>query len=188
MPSESSDEHTETTAERIFFHDDDAFHARTDWFLIAHAILLEAFFAPHGRFARIVVGLFSIVAAWAWMAVSLRLFVLLDTSKTGFVEVSRTYGEVQEARRRKDKEPRSVLKRLFWRHATSAFGIVLPCACLLMWIALEAAQVCGLCCSVCCRWTTIAIAALLGVVVAWVACSSEAGRAARGGGAKGDPA
>jgi len=185
MPSEPKDQDTDTVAERVFFHDDDAFHARTDWFLIAHAILLEAFFAPHGRFARIVVGLFSIIAAWAWMAVSLRQFVHLDASKQGFVEASDSYRRVQEARRKKDSEPRSLLKRLFWRHATSAFGIVLPCACLVMWIALEAAQVCGLCCSAWCRWTTIAIAVLLGVVVGWVACSSEAGKAVRGAGARG---
>jgi hypothetical protein len=131
-----SPENEETLAERLFFHEDDAFHVRTDWFLIGHGILLEALFSAKGTAATCLVCLFGVSAAFVWLGVSLRHIPALNKQKRDFQNASIIYKRRQDGRALHDSMNRGSWLR--W-HATWAFGIALPKMCLVTWLLLGAA-------------------------------------------------
>lgn len=62
----------ETAAERLYFHEDRTLNQRTDWLLVFHAIMFEAFFqaASYGRVASVVTSAFGLISAFAWVRVA----------------------------------------------------------------------------------------------------------------------
>jgi uncharacterized protein (DUF983 family) len=127
----------ETVQERTFFHEDDAFHDRTDWFLVGHGILFEAFFSARDKGLSLPVWLFGLVSAWIWLAVSLRQLPQLNSMKRDFEYVAKSYRKEQRRRRLHDKRrPRYLFP--FFLHATTWFGVALPVACLGAWLWMGA--------------------------------------------------
>ena len=147
MPKKQGEPNVETVEERIFCHDDNAFHTRTDWFLVGHAILFEAFVAAIGSDAKtqghavaVPVWIFGVVAAWSWLATSQWQRKTLDRVKARFRDESSVYDEVQEDRdRRYPRRPWWALALFPWQHGTGVFGLVLPIACLLAWLGMGGA-------------------------------------------------
>lgn len=139
-------EEKETTAERVFFHDDDAFHDRTDWFLVAHTILLEAFVSAYEHpWAATIIVTFGVVSAWSWLTVSLRQHGNLEATKAAFREASPFYAKVHQIRSDRFNARRTVegplSRTLFrWQLATVVFGRILPTCTVAMWFLLAAGR------------------------------------------------
>jgi|SRR5580692_4431855 hypothetical protein len=133
----SCDDEQESVQERTFFHEDDAFHDRTDWFLVGHGILFEAFLSAREKHLSLPVWLFGLVSAWIWLTVSLRQLPQLNSMKRDFERVSTSYRTEQRQRRLDDGHRRRRswgFSRLFFQHATTAFGVYIPLACLGVWL------------------------------------------------------
>ena len=131
----------ETVEERVFFHEDDAFHVRTDWFLVGHGILFEAFVAAaqEDKWIAYAVGAFGLVAAWCWLAVSLRQVQNLDAMKSAFRRAAVPYDVAQSERALRDRKRNgSGRDGPLSMRAAPVFGKVLPWACTLVWIVVLA--------------------------------------------------
>jgi hypothetical protein len=111
---------------------------RTDWFLIAHGILLEAFFSGEKRpVAATIIGSVGSLAAWLWLMVGWRQRWLL-----------RHLGDCMEREELVGKDASGLFRRLFevrraglpwalaWARPTPTFSVVLPAAFVLAWISL----------------------------------------------------
>src|ERR1700722_12566596 len=59
-----------------YFHESDRISTRTDWFLIFHAILLEAFFSIHPPDAKrlLIIGSVGLLCAYIWWVNGLRAY------------------------------------------------------------------------------------------------------------------
>src|SRR6476620_4202285 len=67
------DSPTKETLLYEFFVDEGArLSQRTDWFLIFHAILLEAFFSAKPEMAQGAIGVVGVVTAYIWLMTGLR--------------------------------------------------------------------------------------------------------------------
>jgi hypothetical protein len=145
MPPDEGHPNEETIEERVFNHDDEAFHVRTDWFLVGHGILFEAFVTARtgdcGSLIALPVWIFGAVAAWAWLGTSVWQVKTLRDVKDRFRGAARAYDEIQRHRRRLTaaRGPRMWLP-FPWQHGTGVFGYILPIACLVSWLALGVIQ------------------------------------------------
>jgi hypothetical protein len=135
----------ETTEERVFNHDDDSFHTRTDWFLVGHGILFEAFFSARGlcdsSVETAIVWCFGLVAAWSWLGTSLWQLETLAHDKKRLRRASPVYDDIQKWRAHRSRKRSRMMRAIFpWQHGTKVFGCVLPLVCLLAWVALGITQ------------------------------------------------
>jgi hypothetical protein len=73
-PSAAPPAEPETAVERLFFHEDRTLNQRTDWLLVFHSIMFEAFFqaASYGRLASVATSGFGLLSALAWARVAAR--------------------------------------------------------------------------------------------------------------------
>jgi len=145
MPPNEGEPNAETIEERIFNHDDEAFHVRTDWFLVGHGILFEAFFSALAHdgasWIALPVWIFGVVAAWAWLSTAVWQVKTLSDVKTHFREAARVYDEIQRRRGAlSDKRSRYIRVLFPWQHGTGVFGYVLPMACLGSWLGIGGIQ------------------------------------------------
>lgn len=114
-------------------------HQRTDWFLIFHAILLEAYLSEHssGRI-QMVVGCVGLVLSYLWLVTGIRhrwTFMHLGKCMTAKEimgqGISSSLGKVFELRN--EKIPAHALP---WARPTSCFGVITPAIFLAAWTTL----------------------------------------------------
>jgi len=121
----------------LFLHEDDRISQRTDWFLISHAILFEAFTSVSKDHHRLAIGLFGLVVSWLWLMNGLRqqwssrqLGERIETADVMGPDISRELRQLFERRRKK-------MSRLYqWASAVPTFTVTIPSACVLTWIVL----------------------------------------------------
>jgi hypothetical protein len=124
----------QTVEERLFMHEDDAFHNRTSWFLALHAALLAGYASVvHQGLIAVAVWVFGLLSAIGWLAVLLRQLRNLECDKKDFEEVCYAYKRRQATRRQRDDDRNDILW-LGSAHATWVFGIVMPTAAFLSWL------------------------------------------------------
>jgi len=125
---------------RWFWHEGDNLNQRTDWFLIFHAILMEAYLAAggdHGLPSRgLEIGLLGLVTSALWLAIGVRnewhIKYLIEGVKQPELissEVAHVLRALLDAR---DQQPRWV-KRF---HSVPIFGKIVPFCCLAAWLVL----------------------------------------------------
>jgi hypothetical protein len=110
---------------------------RTDWFLIFHAILLEAFFAAPPGIARVIVGTLGLLTSYLWLVTGYRarwlsrhLGACMENPKLMGQEFSRTFERIFEMRRK------GLPPWIQWAMPVPAFGVAIPCAFTAAWLAL----------------------------------------------------
>lgn len=115
---------------------------RTDWFLIAHAILLEAFFSVNNHhLSAIVVGCIGVLTAYLWLMVGYRQRWLLtywgacmEREQLMGPDASGLFTRLFEIRRA------AIPKRFAWAKPTPTFAIVLPVAFVVAWFTLVSVE------------------------------------------------
>jgi hypothetical protein len=130
----------------LFNHEDTQIAHRTDWFLVFNAILFEAFISAADSESVTVVGFalpigaFGLVSAFVWFTVGVRqwwclqYFVKFITQlKPEIVrpQIANFMATMSEARKSHAGGP-----FFRWQRATPSFCIVIPLACLLVWLTL----------------------------------------------------
>ncbi|MBI5885820.1 MAG: hypothetical protein HZB85_04470 [Deltaproteobacteria bacterium] len=121
----------------LFLHEDDRISQRTDWFLISHAILFEAFASVAKDHHRFAIGLFGLVVGWLWLMNGLRqqwsskqLGERIETADVMGADISHELRQLFERRRKK-------MSRLYqWASAVPTFTVTIPLACVITWVVL----------------------------------------------------
>lgn len=115
-------------------YEDETLGQRTDWFLVFHGILVEAFFAAETSPHRIPVALFGALTSFLWLWIGIRqrwdhqhLVKILETEKLSGSFVSASIGGIFKVRR--TEQP----WWLRYARATPSFTIVIPAATTLLW-------------------------------------------------------
>jgi hypothetical protein len=122
-----------------YFHESERISTRTDWFLIFHAILLEAFFAikdpDTGKV--IVVGAVGILSAYIWWVNGLRAF-RISWQLGNLLSNENIMGELSKMNEQIFKERReSIDKKWYgWAKHTPLYTVVTPCLFVLAWETL----------------------------------------------------
>lgn len=126
-----------------YFHEDNRLTARTDWFLICHAILFEAFLSDTARENQLmaaVVGLLGLYLAVMWLLVGIRakwvadqLGALLGNEDISGKHLASTVNAIYEARRS---------ATLAWARPLPLFSICAPFATALAWAVLLLGATC----------------------------------------------
>ena len=111
-------------------------HQRTDWFLIFHGILLEAFFAAPQGAARFIVGILGFLTSYLWFMTGYRhrwihrhLGACMGNPKLVGPELSGVFERIFQMRR---KGPQWVM----WAMPVSTFAVVIPFAFTAAWFSL----------------------------------------------------
>lgn len=110
---------------------------RTDWFLIFHAILLEAFFAaPHGA-AQLIVGILGLLTSYLWFMTGYRqrwlsrhLGACMGNRNLLGPEVSGIFERIFEVRRK------GLPRWVRWAMPVPTFAVVIPFAFTVAWLSL----------------------------------------------------
>lgn len=121
----------------LFLHEDDRISQRTDWFLISHAILFEAFISVSNERYRLALGLFGLVVSWLWLMNGMRqqwsskqLGDCVESPTLMGAEISHEFRHLFEKRRKN-------ISRLYqWASAVPTFTVTIPLACVIVWIVL----------------------------------------------------
>jgi len=121
----------------LFLHEDDRISQRTDWFLISHAILFEAFASVTKGHHRFAIGLFGLVVSWLWLMNGLRqqwsskqLGERIESTEVMGADISHELRGIFERRRKK-------MSRLYqWASAVPTFTVTIPLACVITWAVL----------------------------------------------------
>ncbi|HEY3132510.1 MAG TPA: hypothetical protein VGL91_23870 [Acidobacteriota bacterium] len=110
-------------------HEDDTFGQRTDWLLIFHAILLEAFFfsTPSFPTGAGAVSLFGLLTGYLWLVTGIRQWwghkdtwrSLQDSEVVG-EDLAIVFQGVSDTRR--ERQP----SWYAWARATPAFAVLIP--------------------------------------------------------------
>jgi hypothetical protein len=146
MAGRNQDSNTDDLSARkllfdFYLEEGSRLHQRTDWFLIFHAILLEAYFSDH-LLARtqMVVGSLGFVISYLWLVTGIRhrwnfmhLGRCLTAEEIMGQSISSSLGGVFELRNR--KMPASALP---WARPTSCFGVITPAIFIAAWATLLA--------------------------------------------------
>lgn len=122
----------------FFKEEADRLDKRTDWFLIFHAILFEAFFSARDRgFSYVAVGLFGLFTAFLWLAAGARqwwelrqLGACMEDEGLMGKPFAHVYRKIFESRR--SLTPWWVR----WARPTPAFAIAIPLLCTAVWAHL----------------------------------------------------
>jgi hypothetical protein len=123
----------------FFFHEAGRTHDRTDWFLIFHAILLEAFLTAKDGVAPAIVGSVGIVTSYLWLLSGVRQRWLMmqlgksmgDATLMGS-DLSHAYNAIFEARRK------GLPTGVRWAAPVPVFCVVVPAVLLFAWLGLVA--------------------------------------------------
>jgi hypothetical protein len=110
---------------------------RTDWFLIFHGILLEAFFAAPAGLPRIIVGVLGFLTAYLWFATGYRqrwlsrhLGACMGNANLMGNDCSRVFERIFEMRRR------GLPGWVQWAMPVPAFAVAIPSAFAVAWFSL----------------------------------------------------
>ena len=122
-----------------YFHESDRISSRTDWFLIFHAILFEAFIAITHNTARIIIiGTVGILSSLIWWVNGLRAYriswqlgKLMADEKVTNGEISKMHNKIFEERRNQMD-----IKRDGWAKHVPLYAVVTPFIFVSAWIAL----------------------------------------------------
>ncbi len=122
-----------------FFAEGARTHERTDWFLIFHAILLEAFFTEGAKgTAQVVVAWVGLVTGWLWFLTGYRqswvfmhLGNCMTSNKNMTGDFTVTLQQIFNARKR-------IPRPFRWAWPVSSFCVVTPAAFVLAWLILLA--------------------------------------------------
>lgn len=116
-------------------YEDETLAQRTDWFLIFHAILLEAFFAASTPVRQLPIALFGIFAGFLWFWIGVRqrwdhqhLGRVVESEELVNPGVAQAFRGLYEVRR--TLQP----WWMKWARATPAFAIIIPAAVMVVWI------------------------------------------------------
>jgi hypothetical protein len=142
-------------------------HQRTDWFLIFHAILLEAYLSEHSKGAiQMVVGSIGIVVSYLWLTTGIRhrwtfmeLGMRMTDEKAVGKDISSSLKQIFNARN--EKMPAWAFP---WARPNSCFGVITPAIFLIAWVILLI---------IACpkwKWYSLAAAGAVCVVASLVAC------------------
>ncbi len=124
-----------------FWHEGENLNQRTDWFLIFHAILIEAYLAAGGtdhhlKSNGLEIGIFGLLTSFLWLFVGIRnewhIKYLVECVKLDAVispAVAHVLRTLLAARMRQPPYVR-------WVRSVAAFGKTVPLACLLTWLVL----------------------------------------------------
>jgi hypothetical protein len=137
----SAEKHEKPTSENLiydFYFDEGArLGQRTDWFLIFHAILLEAFFAAHYRPPQAVIGVLGCLTAYLWFMTGCRqrwlsrhLGACMGSEALMGKTVSHVFEEIFAVRRA------GIPKWMQWAMPVPTFAVVIPAAFTIAWSAL----------------------------------------------------
>jgi hypothetical protein len=143
-----------------FWHEGENLNQRTDWFLIFHAILVEAYLAAYTsslKFKGLEIGVFGLVTSFIWLMIGVRQewhikFFTKCVRKeeiTGSSEISSTLSYILDAR---DKQP----LWMRWAHSVSLLSKLVPFCCVVMW-AILVLQRCSL------RWWWLLVAIIVSI-------------------------
>ncbi|OGQ51102.1 MAG: hypothetical protein A3J24_11510 [Deltaproteobacteria bacterium RIFCSPLOWO2_02_FULL_53_8] len=121
----------------LFLHEDDRISQRTDWFLISHAILFEAFISVSNERHRLALGLFGLVVGWLWLMNGMRqqwsskqLGDCVESPSVMGLEISHEFKHLFERRRK------SISQLYQWASAVPTFTVTIPLACVIAWVVL----------------------------------------------------
>jgi hypothetical protein len=121
---------------RCFLHEDTALGTRTDFFLIFHAILLEAYFSAGRRqdWNSLAISVLGFICAFLWLGVGFRQRINHLRNKEALRsqsgDISPEIASIEtEAYDNRDKQPWFMR----WAIATLAFAVVIPLAVMLLW-------------------------------------------------------
>jgi hypothetical protein len=110
---------------------------RTDWFLIFHGILLEAFFAAPVGAAQVFVGILGFLTSYLWFMTGYRqrwllrhLGACMGTPKLMGAEVSELFERIFKMRRK------GIPRWVEWAAPVPAFSVVIPFAFAVAWFSL----------------------------------------------------
>jgi hypothetical protein len=110
---------------------------RTDWFLIFHGILLEAFFAAPAGVSRIIVGILGFLTAYLWFTTGYRqrwlsrhLGACMGNANLTGENCSRVFERIFEMRRR------GLPGWIQWAMPVPAFAVAIPSAFTVAWFSL----------------------------------------------------
>jgi hypothetical protein len=133
-----ADEHTPATLIHEFYFDEAArVGQRTDWFLIFHGILLEAFFAAPDHMPKVVVALLGLLTSYLWFMTGVRqrwlsrhLGACMGNRKLMGAKFGAAFELIFEMRRR------GLPRWTSWAMPISAFAVVIPFAFTAAWLSL----------------------------------------------------
>jgi hypothetical protein len=124
----------------LYFEEGSRTHQRTDWFLIFHAILLEAFFSEKSRgWAQDVVGSIGLVTSYLWLMAGVRqrwLFMHLGKC----MESGQIMGDAAASMYRGVFKAREVGLTwvVRWARPVACFCVITPAAFVIAWAVLLA--------------------------------------------------
>jgi hypothetical protein len=121
-----------------FKYEDEMLGRRTDWFLLFHAILLEAFFTSEA----LAVSLFGFITAFVWLSSGVRqwwnhkhLQRVVENPKVMGEQFAAVFSGISRVR----ATQQSWLIR--WAHSAPAFAILIPLAATCVWLHYLAASI-----------------------------------------------
>jgi len=152
-----------------FFHELDRVNNRTDWFLIFHAILLEAFFACNSfvatdkrddkYFPLIAIGLIGILTSYIWLMNGIRAWINIDQIGV-YMENNKIMGDGVKDKQLNTESPQNIAdmhKKIFlerntkylnwtlskWAKDVPSFAIIFPLLFLIAWEVIVGHYICG---------------------------------------------
>ena len=151
-----------------FYLDEGArLHQRTDWFLIFHAILLEAYLSERSRGSvQMLVGSIGIVITYLWFATGIRhRWTFMHLGKC--ISEEKIFGQSISSSLKGVFDNRNHHlpgRALPWARPTSCFGIITPLVFLIAWVSLLAMA------EVTSKWRFLAAAGATCLLASLVAC------------------
>jgi hypothetical protein len=164
------DKRTELRAEG-FRHEDNALGNRTDFFLIFHAILLEAYFSgDKPPWVAIAISLFGFTCAFLWLSIGFRQRVnhqfAIEVLKQDWL-VSRDFACIQKGIGNIREKQSTFFK---WAIATSAFAVVIPLAATILWaiIVIQDKQVKAHSIQLSSGYILLTVVVIVAVILMWL--------------------
>jgi hypothetical protein len=121
-----------------YFYEAEVISHRTDWFLIFHVILLEAFFACNekigGGVALLIIGILGILTSYIWLMNGIRGWKTLAQFGS-YMANDDLMGNIAEIHRKIFDDRKKQLKNTLygWARPSPSFAIVIPALWLLAW-------------------------------------------------------
>jgi len=122
----------------IFFFETENINQRTDWFLIFHAILIEAYFSIEKITQKTILGYLGLLIAVLWLMSGIRTFKLLwqagkslNSKEIVGERMSNTFRKIFADRRA------SINNKFYgWARPAPLFSIITPVIILITWITI----------------------------------------------------
>jgi len=121
---------------KAYFREGDSISERTDWSLIFHAILLEAFVASKDQHIQTSIGIFGLLLGLLWLAVGLRQHWNMKLLHSSLISEFDSDDEVYRFHK-VFKDLRNKYPLRGWTiRAVPVFTIIIPAATTVVWSAL----------------------------------------------------